>query len=93
MRSLLATILVLGTVFLSSASAAHLRVCGTYRSNSGQVFNIIVSPRVSCIFALNNAQAVALRHHCAAGWRYSRRRHNSTGVCMRRGKVYFSLLG
>jgi hypothetical protein len=77
-------------VLSSPASAANPpRFCGTYTFSSGQ-FLVFASKGLLCRFARKNARAVAVRHRCATGWRYSIRKPNAYGICTRKGRFYFA---
>jgi hypothetical protein len=51
---------------------------------------LFASTGVKCQFARKNGRAVYLRKRCAKGWKYSRRKPNPAGICMRRGRFYFA---
>ncbi len=93
MRVLVATV-ALATILAVSTSASAVsptRFCGTATYGSGQGFSVFVSGHVSCAFAKHNARAVALRHRCAKGWRFSLSAPNKNGICVRKGRFYFAL--
>jgi hypothetical protein len=82
--------LVLVLVMSTPASAANPpKFCGSHTYSSGQ-FLVFASKGVLCRFATRHARAVAVRHRCAGGWRYSLRKPNKYGICRRGARFYFA---
>lgn len=72
-----------------ASAAAPPKYCGTYTFSSGK-FLVFASKGVLCRYARRHARAVAVRHRCARGWRYSIRRPNRYGICTRAARFYFA---